>query len=194
MLRHAQPPSPLRPGLHESRPDPEQSGRRRSVQHRRQRNRRCAAPPNLDCRPAKRTGAQSRIAVHEDSEGAIKELADRLDGRVPQKLAANRLLTSVSRPASPRAPAAASGQCHRPTPTAGVRSAPRRSVARLKVAIYIIVGIGDKLHSSPARGSGNRPSARHIGRAGGTNIGNAAAGPRHDHSIHAVVCQRDGFG
>jgi hypothetical protein len=34
------------------------------------------------------------------------------------------------------------------------RPAPCRSVARLKVAIYIIAaGIGDKFHSSPARGS-----------------------------------------
>ena len=35
-----------------------------------------------------------------------------------------------------------------------IRSAPPRSVARLKVAIYIIAaGIDDKFHSSPARGS-----------------------------------------
>jgi hypothetical protein len=68
MLRHAPLPSLLRPGLHESRPDPEQSSRRRSagldptsardlndgaarsVEQRRQRNCRGAALPNLDRR------------------------------------------------------------------------------------------------------------------------------------------------
>ena len=46
------------------------------------------------------------------------------------------------------------GQHDQPTPMAGVRSEPRRNVARLKAAIYIIAaGIGDRFHSSAARGS-----------------------------------------
>src|SRR5689334_6832421 len=52
-------------------------GAARPIEQRRQRNCRGAALPNLDRRPAKRTGAQSRIAADEDTY--LAKLRRRID-------------------------------------------------------------------------------------------------------------------